>query len=85
MLPLPDNPLPEQYPAGSPAEAGNATFNRLYTKVLQQLHEAFNGAPNRLDDAIGTMQSMRTAALQLVELPIDGGMRAAPTFSYIEA
>jgi hypothetical protein len=84
VLPLPDNPVPGLYPAGSPAEAGNMAFNRLYTKVLQQLHEAFNGTPDRLKDAIGTMQDMRTAALQLVALPIDGGLHAAPTFSYIE-
>lgn len=84
VLSLPDNPVPELYPAGSPAQAGNIEFNRLYTNVLQQLHQAFNGAPNRLEDAIGTMQSMRTAALQLVELPINGGIHAGPTFSYVE-
>jgi len=84
VLPLPDNPVPGLYPAGSPAEAGNLTVNRLYTKVLKQLHEAFNGAPDQLEEAVGTMQDMRTAALQLGELPIDGGLRAGPTFTYIE-
>jgi hypothetical protein len=84
VLPLPENPVPGLYPAGSPAEAGNLAFNRLYTEVLQQLHQAFNGAPGRLDDAIGTMTDLRTAALKLVDLPIDGGLHAAPTFTYIE-
>jgi hypothetical protein len=84
VLPLPDNPVPGLYPAGSPAEAGNLTVNRLYTKVLKQLHQAFNGAPDQLKEAIGTMTDMRTAALQLVDLPIDGGLHAGPTFTYIE-
>jgi hypothetical protein len=84
VLPLPDNPVPGLYPAGSPAEAGNMKFNRRYTDVLQQLHQAFNGAPNRLADAIETMTELRDAALELVDLPIDGGLHAAPTFTYIE-
>jgi hypothetical protein len=84
VLPLPDNPVPGLYPAGSPAAAGNLAVNRLYTKVLKQLHQAFNGAPDELEEAVGTMQDMRTAALQLGELPIDGGLRAGPTFTYVE-
>lgn len=84
VLPLPVNPGPHLYPGGSPAQEANTIFNRLYSKVLKQLHEAFNGAPNRVENAIETMHSMRVAALQLVELPIEGGMHAGPTFTYVE-
>ena len=83
VLRLPDNPKVGYYPEGSSARKLNDDFNRLYTRVLKLLHQAFNTTPSRLDDAIGVMTDMSTAASVLTTVDLGNGMRAGPTFEYL--
>lgn len=58
-------------------------FNRIYTRLLGTLQLAFNGAPDRLSDAVPTMYELRTAAQSLVRIPTgDGSTTVGPSFEY---
>jgi hypothetical protein len=83
VLRLPDNPKTAHYPEGSDARSRSNDFNRLYTRVLKLLHQAFNGNPGRLDDAIGLMTDLSTAGRALTEVDLGNGVRAGPTFEYV--
>jgi len=83
VLRLPENPKTAGYAEASGARSASNDFNRVYTRILKLLHQSFNGAPGRLDDAIGLMTGqLSTAARALTEIDIGNGMRAGPTFEY---
>jgi len=58
-------------------------FNYSYTALLRALHQTFNGKPENLKRAIGTMYELRLLANDVVRTPIaDTNYTAAPTFEY---
>lgn len=52
-----------------------AQFDRAFSTMLDQLQTAWaNGNDGALDDAIGTMSSLRSPAVQLMQTPLPGGL-----------
>ena len=63
----------------------NKAFNRSYTSLLDQLHQAFNSAhpDDGLQAAIDTMTTLTQPAQQLMDIPLmAGGGNCGPTFLY---
>jgi hypothetical protein len=84
ILPVVENPRSVHYPAGSPARIKSDEFNRSYTGILAMLQEAFSGTPDAINEAIDLMQlQLRPLAQALVQITLEGGMRAGPTFEYL--
>ena len=81
VLPVPANPKPSDYPAGSQAHYACNAFNYTYTSVLKSLHATFNGEPDSLWAAIGLMESLKLQALDLMAIPSGPG-NAGPSFEY---
>jgi hypothetical protein len=51
---------------------------------LGSLEQAFNGSPQALGAAIGSMYTLKAQAEALMEMPTEGGMTTAgPTFEYV--
>jgi len=70
------------YPPGSAALRNADQFNYTYTSLLNSLHETFNGAPDRLDRAIGLMYELKLIADRLIAIRLPSGAQAAPPFEY---
>lgn len=82
VWPVVSNPKASSYPAGStPAKACN-TFNYTYTSLLKSLHDVFNGRPERLDAAIGLMESLKEQAEAMMEIALPDGTHAGPSFEW---
>ncbi|MER2534236.1 MAG: ferritin-like protein [Rhizobiaceae bacterium] len=88
VYPIKTNARSTDYAAGSEAAKLNDTFNRLYTSMLMQIEEAFNGSPKTLYTAImNGMHGLASVARALMRVPIDGdpdGKTACPTFEWID-
>jgi hypothetical protein len=69
-------------PVDSPARQVAEQFNRDYTTMLRALHAAFNGDPDRLNDALNLMLALRSTAIQLMRTEIAPGVNAGPTFEF---
>ena len=82
VQPLATNPADKLYPVGSSAQIANDAFNATYTNLLRCLHQVFNGKPELLNNAIGTMESMKEQAYTLTSFQIDANTFAGPTFQY---
>jgi hypothetical protein len=82
VFPVPTNPSASGYPLGAAAHHANKTFNYTYTNLLKVLHTSLNGAPPRLDAAIGLMMSLEQEAEDMVSGATVGGECAGPTFEY---
>ncbi|MBL4704593.1 MAG: ferritin-like protein [Flavobacteriales bacterium] len=80
-----DNPRAEDFPEGSLAKEKAEEFNQLYSAFLHTLHDCFNGHPNDMRNAIGTMWQMKYLAEELlnIEVPGTGGKVAGPTFQFV--
>ncbi|MEJ0079277.1 MAG: ferritin-like protein [Alphaproteobacteria bacterium] len=76
------NPKLSDYPDGSAALRYADQFNFSYGNLLNSLHDTFNGAPGRLDQAIGLMYELRLTADRLIGITLSNGKQAAPTFEY---
>ncbi len=64
----------------------NQTFNRTFTSLLNQLHQAFNGNPEILEPAVGTMFKLKYAAQALMRNPLPDcpeGYYAGPSWEYL--
>ncbi len=81
VWPAIENPQADTYPAGSPADAANKAFNRVYTTLLKTLHAVFNGTPDRIATALLNMQALHRQASYLMSLPFGAGT-AGPSFDY---
>lgn len=55
----------------------------IYGKMLNALHEGFNGKPNKVGDAVGTMFEFRNAAEELLQQQLNPGEFAGPRFHYV--
>jgi hypothetical protein len=59
-------------------------FNDSYCAILRMLDQAFNGSPQTLKTAIGSMYRLKAQAQALMEMPTEDGMTTAgPTFEYV--
>jgi hypothetical protein len=72
--------------AGSQARTRTTEFVYAYSCLLNALHAAFNGAPDRIDVAIGLMYELRMIVVSLMKTPIgDGsGQTAGPSFECLD-
>ena len=70
------------YPAGSELAAVAEAFNADYGVFLALLTKAFNGEPDRLEEAVWQMFRLRDGFNRLIRNPLPGaeGLHAAPTF-----
>jgi len=82
VLPLEINPGLQPYPAGSGAQTAVDAFNASYTNFLRCLHQVFNGHPEMLRGAIGTMESLKEQARAITSIQVDAETFAGPTFQY---
>ncbi|KUN74076.1 hypothetical protein AQJ46_00305 [Streptomyces canus] len=85
VLPMRPNPLLADHPLGSPIRNAQEKFNRTYCQLLQQLEQAFNGSPQMLGAATGTMYALKAQAQNLMTMPDGDDTTAGPTFEYVEA
>lgn len=87
VWPMIENPKVETLPADSQVRVRAATFNQTYRALLNALHESFNGAPGKIDTAIGVMYSLQVQAKYLVQMPADPtqptGPTAGPPFQWV--
>jgi len=59
-------------------------FNHTYCTLLRQLEQAFNGNPQMLTAAIGSMYGLKAKAQALMLMPTEDGLETAgPTFEYV--
>ncbi|MFG2472871.1 ferritin-like protein [Streptomyces canus] len=84
VLPMRPNPLLADHPLGSPIRNAQEKFNRTYCQLLQQLEQAFNGSPQMLGAATGTMYALKAQAQNLMTMPDGDDTTAGPTFEYVE-
>lgn len=81
------NPTAADYPAGSALATLNGAFNARYTTLLMQLHDAMNGAPKSLYDAImDHMHALTPIAHEMMKTPLPGHPDArtgCPTFEWV--
>ncbi|XP_066288239.1 uncharacterized protein [Branchiostoma lanceolatum] len=88
VWPTVSNPQTERYPPGSQVRKYSDNFNKIYTGLLKCIHEAFNGAPDKIKDCMGMMSSLTAWGKKLVRTPVDPdgdpeiGPNAAPTFEF---
>lgn len=61
-------------------------FAYNYSSLLNSLHNAFNGAPEQLDTAIGIMYDLRVCAVALMETDTgdSSGQTVGPSFEYVD-
>ena len=78
------------YTPGSTAFTRAAELNRKYTELLDQMENAFNGSPDSVDEAIGTMFVIKSQLNALLSTPIheggdpDIGPNAGPTYDFTQ-
>jgi len=79
------NPKMSDYPQNSLAYLNSKLFNYNYTSLLNGLHETFNGQPNMLSNAMGSMYALRLYALKLMSLPdpSNPGFVAGPSYEFV--
>lgn len=62
-------------------------FDATYSKLLNCLHLAFNGAPDRIDEAIPLMYELKNSAEELLQQKLTvgpfAGQYAGPRFRYV--
>jgi hypothetical protein len=84
VRPMRRNPRLADHGPGTPVRVAQEAFNQDYCSLLQQLDDAFNGHPQLLAGAVGTMYGLKAQAEHLLQTPIGGGQTAGPTFEYVD-
>ena len=79
------NPKMADFPFNSLAYQYSKLFNFTYTSLLNNLHLAFNGQPEKMDDAMGLMFSLKLYAGKLLATPYPNhpGYVAGPSFEFV--
>lgn len=80
------NPKYDEYADYPELNALNVECNLIFSLLLDQLHEAFNGHSKVLETAVGTMFSLKDVVQALMRNPIphsNCGEHAAPTWQYL--
>jgi hypothetical protein len=84
VRPMKPNPRTSDHVPGSSIRAAQENFNHSYCTLLQLLDSAFDGAPQMLTSAIGTMYKLKAQARALMQTPSEDGLTTAgPTFEYV--
>jgi len=84
IRPMRRNPRTADHAAGSAVRRAQETFNQSYCALLRSLDTAFNGSPQTLRTAIGSMYRLKVQAQALMEMPTEDGLTTAgPTFEYV--
>lgn len=78
--PMTINPKVRDFAGEPEIQALMQQFNRLYTKLLDVLHDAFNGQPHLLRDAVPLMYDLKYRAQALMRIPWRDGRTAGPSF-----
>jgi len=82
VYPMQPNLRVEQLPTAALRETANA-FNIVYVRLLRQIQTAFDGRPEALTQAVGTMFELKKSAIDLLRIPLpDTSAHAGPTFEY---
>lgn len=81
---LKHNAKAEGYQAGSLARRYADQTNYTYSSLLNNLHETFNGSPDKLDQAMGLMYELRLSVQKMVTIDLGNGECAAPPFQYVK-
>ncbi|MBR1220022.1 ferritin-like protein [Bradyrhizobium sp. U87765 SZCCT0131] len=73
------------YEAGSLARNGVDLANATYSKLLNALHQTFNGQSDKLDAALGVMNEFRLVVMEkVVSVRVKGSDQfAAPAFEFV--
>jgi rubrerythrin len=79
------NPKMNDYPRDSQAYVNSRFFNYNYTSLLNCLHKTFNGHPDQISTALGSMFALRLYALKLLAIPDPNhpGFVAGPSFEFV--
>jgi hypothetical protein len=82
VYPMQPNLRLDQLPTEALREAANA-FNIVYGRLLRQVQTAFDGRPDALTRAVGTMFELKNSAIDLLRIPLPhAGANAGSTFEY---
>lgn len=84
IYPMKPNPKIADFEPGSQAHTRVSEFAYAYSSLLNALHQAFNGAPGRIDTAIGLMYELKMIAVSLMETPVGNGQTAGPSYEYVD-
>jgi disulfide oxidoreductase YuzD len=87
VYPMKPNPKIGDFAPGTQARSRLEEFSRAYSNLLNALHTAFNGHPDKIDAAIGLMYELKMIAVSLMQTPAGDGSNATagPSYEYIEA
>lgn len=78
------NPRMEDYPDDSEIRVAMEIFNTTYSSILRIMQHAFNGQPEFLAIATGSMYELKHQAIKLMEMPSgDGETTVGTSFEYI--
>lgn len=66
-----DDPKIAKYKPGSASRRMATQFSYSYTRLLNSLHNSFNGDPAQLDHAMGVMYELRLLAQQVLATPAE--------------
>jgi len=84
VRPMRNNPRTSDHAPGSAIRRAQEQFNISYCAILRSLDQVFNGSPQMLRTAIGSMYRLKVQAQALMEMPTEDGMTTAgPTFEYV--
>jgi hypothetical protein len=84
VRPMRSNPRTSDHAPGSAIRRAQEQFNDSYCAILRLLDQAFNGRPQTLGTAIGSMHRLKVQAQALMEMPTEDGITTAgPTFEYV--
>jgi hypothetical protein len=86
VWPLRPNCKIADFKVGTQARTRIARFAYSYASLLNALHDAFNGHPERLEAAIGLMYDLRVMSVSLMQTDAggDGGLTVGPSFEYVD-
>lgn len=86
VWPLRPNCKIGDFAVGTQAHTRIEQFAYNYGALLNALHDAFNGRPDRLNTAIGVMYDLRVLAVALMRTEIgDGsGQTVGPSYEYVQ-
>jgi len=83
VYPLRTDPKTDDYASGSAVRAKLEAFHQSYSDLLRLMHQSFNGSPELMGLAIGSMYEIRYQAAELVKMPSgDGQTNVGLTFQY---
>jgi len=85
VYPMQTNPKLAHYPKDSALWRKAYEFNRTYTGLLNELHAALNGEPQRLMQSVVRMYDLKYQAVELMKIPVGSGeTTAGPSFEYVK-